>query len=79
MMLMIGNFSHLFYSSFDFVSESHFVQLVDPFSILTVPFRHFMQSQEHGEVISWYQAKILMNRRITGCREFSIVAWTNLP
>ena len=30
---MIGNFSHLFCSSVDFVSESHFVQLV--FSILS--------------------------------------------
>ena len=45
---MIGNFSHLFCSSFDFVSESHFVQLVDPFSVLTVPFGHFIQSQQHG-------------------------------
>ena len=41
---MIGNFSHLFCSSVDFVSESHFVQLVDPFSVLTVPFGHFIHA-----------------------------------
>ena len=45
-MLMIGNFSHLLRLSFDFVSGSHLVQLMDPTLVLTV------HSQQHGEVIS---------------------------
>ena len=51
-MLMIGNFSHLLRPSFDFVSGSHLVQLIDPTLVLTVPNGHLVHSQQHGEVIS---------------------------
>ena len=51
-MLMIGNFSHLLRLSFDFVSGSHLVQLMDPTLVLTVPSGHLIHSQQHGEVIS---------------------------
>ena len=51
-MLMIGNFSHLLRPSFDFVSGSHLVQLMDPTLVLTVPIGHLIHSQQHGEAIS---------------------------
>ena len=52
-MLTIGNFSHPVCPSFDFVSGSQFVQVVDPMSVLMVPGRHFLHSQQHGSVISF--------------------------
>ena len=51
-MLMTGNFSHLLRPSFDFVSGSHPVQLIDPTVVLTVPNGHLIQSQQHGSVFA---------------------------
>ena len=51
-MLATGSFSHILCFSFDFVSGSHFVQLVDPLFVLIVPCGHLIHSQQHGEVIS---------------------------
>lgn len=53
LMLTTGNFSHSVRSSFGFASDSHFVQLSDPFLALIVPCGHLMQSQQHGKVISF--------------------------